>query len=83
MPRDRLLAQIDEELVHAHASLKFWRDQALLLDRSEYQSVAQRQVPHREALIEQLLEAHEMLLDGGKSNPARASAPLERPTASR
>lgn len=69
MPRNRLLAQIDEELVQAQASLKFWRDQMILLDNSEYQLVTKGQIMHREAEIKRLLEAQELihsLGDGGK-----------------
>lgn len=61
MPRNRLLAQIDEELLHARGSLKFWRDQLLLLAGTEYQSAARRQVIHRETEINQLLETQELL----------------------
>lgn len=59
MPRSRLLGQIDEELRQAQASLKFWRDQVFLLDGSEFQVAAKRQVMHREADIRRLLEAQE------------------------
>ena len=61
MPRHRLLAQIDEELVQARESLKFWRDQMMLLDHTDYQFAAKRQVMHREAEIKRLLEAQEIL----------------------
>ena len=61
MPRNRLLAQIDEELLQARESLKFWRDQLLLLDDTEFQVAARRQVMHREAEIQRLLEAQEAL----------------------
>ena len=40
MQRNRLLAQIDDELVHVRASLKFWRDQVLLLAHTELQVTA-------------------------------------------
>lgn len=61
MPRNRLLARVDEELLQARESLKFWRDQMLLLAETEYQVAAQRQVMHREAEIQRLLETQEML----------------------
>ena len=67
MPRNRLLAQIEDELVHAHASLKFWRDQILLLSDTEYQVEAKRQVMHRETEIKRLLQAQETLHDLGRS----------------
>ena len=69
MPRNRLLAQLDEELLQARESLKFWRDQTLLLDNSEYQVAAKRQVMHREADIKRLLETQEQLLEIGRSSP--------------
>ena len=61
MPRNRLLAQIDDEILQARESLRFWRDQMLLLDSSEFQVAAKRQVMHREAEIKRLLEAQEMI----------------------
>lgn len=61
MPRNRLLAQIDEELLQARESLKFWRDQMLLLESTEFQVAAKRQIMHREAEIKRLLEAQELI----------------------
>ena len=61
MPRNRLLAQIDEELRQAQDSLKFWRDQMFLLADTDLQGAAKRQVMHREAEIRRLLETQEML----------------------
>lgn len=63
MPRNRLLARIDEELVQAQDSLKFWRDQMLLLNDTDFQVAAKRQVMHREAEIQRLLETQELLHD--------------------
>ena len=84
MPRNRLLAQIDEELVQARESLKFWRDQMILLDHTDYQLAAKRQVMHREAEIQRLLDTHEMLLAIEPASPgATTSAPVGSPTASR
>jgi len=62
MPRNRLLTRIDDELVQARDSLRFWRDQATLLAETEFQVTAKRQVLHREAEIKRLLDAREMLL---------------------
>lgn len=62
MPRNRLLRQIDDELVQARNSLKFWRDQAIILADTEYQTTARRQIVHREADIKRLLEAQEALI---------------------
>lgn len=61
MPRNRLIARIDDELLQARESVKFWREQSLLLEGTELQLAAKRQVMHREADIARLLEAQEML----------------------
>jgi hypothetical protein len=61
MPRNRLLAQLDDELLQARESLRFWRDQMLLLDSTEFQAAAKRQVKHREYAIKHLLEAQESI----------------------
>ena len=66
MPRNRLLAQIDDEILQARESLRFWRDQMLLLDSSEFQVAAKRQVMHREAEIKRLLETQELLHEIGQ-----------------
>lgn len=66
MPRNRLLARIDEELMQARESLRFWRDQMLLLSETDYQLAAKRQVMHREAEIQRLLETQEMLHSLGR-----------------
>lgn len=65
MPRNRLLAQIDEELLQARESLRFWRDQTILLSESEFQVAARRQVMQREAEIQRLLETQEFLIEVG------------------
>jgi hypothetical protein len=57
-----MLRQIDDELVQARNSLKFWRDQALILADTEFQTTAKRQIVHREAEIKRLLEAQEALI---------------------
>ena len=62
MPRNRLFRQIDDELVQARNSLKFWRDQAIILADTEFQTTAKRQIVHREAEIKRLLEAQEALI---------------------
>jgi hypothetical protein len=62
VPRNRLVAQIDEELVQAKASQAFWQAETLLLAATPFLSFAQRQVALREAEIKQLLEAHEALI---------------------
>ena len=62
MPRNRLFRQIYDELVQARNSLKFWRDQAIILADTEFQTTAKRQIVHREAEIKRLLEAQEALI---------------------
>lgn len=69
MSRNRLLAQIDEELRQARDSLKFWRDQMFLLDSTDFQLAAKRQVMHREAEIQRLLETQELLHGLGNERP--------------
>lgn len=69
MPRNRLLAQIDEELLCARESLKFWRDQLLVLADTDLQLAAQRHVMYREAEIRRLLETQEHLLDLNHPDP--------------
>ena len=66
MPRSRLIAQLDDELLQARESLRFWRDQMLLLDETELQVAVKRQVMHREAEIRRLLETQEILLENGR-----------------
>ena len=68
MPRNRLLRRIDDELVQAHASLKFWRDEAMLLAHTDFQVMAKRQAMHREAEIRRLLEAQEALIEMDSTN---------------
>ena len=71
MPRNRLLSQLDEELRQARDSLRFWRDQMLLLDESDFQAAAKRQVRHREFAIKHLLEAQEHLIGMGRGDPSQ------------
>ena len=62
MPRIRFLAQIDDELIQAKASLAFWNEQVILLADTPLWDIAHRQVAFKEAEIKQLLEAQETLL---------------------
>ena len=61
VPRHQLLIQIDNELVQASQSLRFWRDQVLLLDGTEYEVAAKQLAKQREAEIRHLLEVQESL----------------------
>jgi hypothetical protein len=63
MPRNRLIAQLDDELVMAKASLAFWQEQLLLLTDEELLAAAKLQVRHRETEIKQLVEAQEALIE--------------------
>jgi hypothetical protein len=67
MPRNRLLAQVDDEMVLAKASLKFWQEQLLLLTDDELLACAKAQVRHREIDIEHLLDAQECLIGAGNA----------------
>ena len=61
MPRNRMLAQIEEELSFAQSALAFWRDQATILADTQFKDSARRQVKFREQEIKQLLDAHHAL----------------------
>ena len=65
MPRNRLIAQIDEELANASRSLKFWRDQSMALAESRYHPTVRRELMYREAEIKRLLETQELLQEVG------------------
>jgi hypothetical protein len=62
MPRHRLLAQIDDEMVYSKSSLKFWREQHLLLAGTALAACVQLQITHRESEAAQLLANQEHLI---------------------
>ena len=66
MPRNRLLSQIDEELLHARESLRFWRDQMIFLAETDYLVAAKSHVSQREAEVKRLLESREALHNIGR-----------------
>ena len=66
MPRNRLLSQIDEELLQARESLRFWRDQMIFLADTDYQVAATSHVASREAEVKRLLEAREAFHNVGR-----------------
>ena len=66
MPRNRLLSQIDEELLQARESLRFWRDQMIFLAETDYHVAAKSHVAQREAEVKRLLESREALHNIGK-----------------
>ena len=67
MPRNRLIAQLDDELVIAKASLVFWQAQLLLLTDDELLAAARRQAKHRQTEIKQLIETQEALIEAQKA----------------
>ena len=62
MPRNRLIAQLEQELVYAKSSLAFWQAQTILMTEDELLASIQTRIQHREAEIGQLLAAHEVLI---------------------
>ncbi|HTK58599.1 MAG TPA: hypothetical protein VL336_06420 [Sphingomicrobium sp.] len=70
MPRNRMLTQIDDELMLAKAALNFWREQTLLADLP-LRACAERACKLQEKHIEQLIDIQEHLADMGK--PAEVS----------
>ena len=62
MPRHRLLARIDDEMVVSKESLKFWREQHLLLAGTPLADCAKRQITLREKESDQLLDIQENLI---------------------
>jgi hypothetical protein len=62
MSRSRLLAQIDDELVQARNSMKFWRNEILLLSEPDCRAAASRRVKSREKEIRRLLAVQEHLM---------------------
>jgi len=62
MPRHRLLAQIDDEMVQSKASIKFWREQLVLLAGTPLGACAKRQIALREHEADQLLDIQEHLI---------------------
>lgn len=61
MPRNRMLSQIDDELIHAKRSLAFWHEQMAFLADTPMRQYAERQVKLREAEIRQLVDVQESL----------------------
>ena len=62
MPRHRLLAQIDDEMVHSKASLKYWRGELLLLAGTGLEACVKRQIAFREREAGELLDVQEHLI---------------------
>jgi hypothetical protein len=70
MPRHRLLARIDDELVGSKESLKFWQEQHLLLAGTPLAACAKRQITLREKEADQLLDIQEHLIAMADSDAA-------------
>ena len=60
MPRGRMLAQIDDELVLAKKALIFWREQTLLAD-APLRDCAHAAIKAHEDCIKRLVEIQEAL----------------------
>jgi hypothetical protein len=73
MPRHRLLVRIDEEMVYAKASLKYWRGELLLLEGTGLEACVKRQIAFREREADELLEIQEHLI---RMTDAEATAQL-------
>lgn len=63
MPRNRLLTQIHEEMVHSKASLKYWRGELVLLTGTGLESIVKREIAFREREADELLNVQEQLIE--------------------
>ena len=61
MPRSRMLARIDDELVQAKKSLAFWHQQKSFLAETSLHDYADQIVKLRENDVKQLVEVQEAL----------------------
>ena len=62
MPRNRLLTQIHEEMVHSKSSLKYWRGELVLLAGTGLETVVKREIAFREREADELLDVQERLI---------------------
>lgn len=62
MPRHRLLARIDDEMVLSKAALKYWRSELLLLAGTRLEACVKRQIAFREREADELLDVQEHLI---------------------
>jgi hypothetical protein len=60
MPRNRMILQIDEELVLAKNALVFWREQTLLAE-IPLRDCAHAAIKQEEAHVQRLIEIQEVL----------------------
>lgn len=61
MPRHRLLARLDDEMVQSKASLKYWRRELILLAGTRLEACVKRQIAFREREADELLDIQEHL----------------------
>jgi hypothetical protein len=61
MPRNRMVLQIDDELVLAKHALAFWREQKTILADTHLREHAATMVRLREAEIQQMIAVRESL----------------------
>ncbi len=62
MPRNRLLTQIHNELVHSKASQNYWRSELILLAGTGLEAAIKREIAFREREVEELLDVQEQLV---------------------
>jgi hypothetical protein len=62
MPRHRLLARIDDEMVYSKASLRYWRGELLTLAGTGLEACVKRQIAFREHEADELLDLQEHLI---------------------
>jgi len=62
MPRHRLLARIDDEMVLSKAALRYWRSELLLLAGTRLEACVKRQIDFREREADELLDVQEHLI---------------------
>jgi len=62
MPRHRLLARIDDEMVLSKAALRYWRSELLLVAGTRLEPCVRRQIAFREREADELLDIQERLI---------------------
>ena len=62
MPRRRLLARIDDEMVQSKAALKYWRSQLIPFAGTRLEAIVKREIAFREREADELLEVQEQLI---------------------
>lgn len=62
MPRNRLLTQVHDEMVHSKKSLKYWRGELVLLTGTGLEAIVKHQITFREREADELLDVQEHLI---------------------